>query len=230
MAVPQRTRSSRRPPAGRPPKSTKKTGQSTNSLGASPWEGLFASRTLASLLKVLLIHSHTAFYQRELARAVDARLYTVQRELKRLEQAGLVTRTRRGNRVYYRADHAHPAFQDLQRVFLKTIALGDALREALGPLRDRVQVALVYGSFARGDERADSDVDLLLVGELTPREAAAVLAPAGRDLGRELNATVYSPQELARKAGQGHHFIQTLLHGEKLFLIGDADDLERLAG
>ena len=132
MAAPQRKRPPRRSPAGHPPQSTKKTGQSTNSVGASPWAGLFASRTLASLLKVLLVHSHTAFYQRELVRAVDARLYTVQRELKRLERAALVTRTRRGNRVYYRADHGHPAFQDLQRVFLKTIALGDDLERLAG--------------------------------------------------------------------------------------------------
>ncbi len=89
----------------------------------------------------------------------------------------------------------NPAFGDLKRVILKTIGLGDALRAALTPLADRVRVAFIYGSLARGDETAGSDIDLLLVGDLALREAPGSPGPVGRDLGREFIATVYPPEE-----------------------------------
>jgi predicted nucleotidyltransferase len=202
----------------------------TKSIGDGGWEGLFASGTLARLLTTLLTRPETHFYQKELADGAGTGLYAVQRELVRLEKAGLVVRTPRGNRVYYRANRSHPAFEDLKRVILKTMGLGNALRAALAPLAGRVRVAFIYGSFARGEETAGSDIDLLLVGDLTLREASAVLGPAGRDLGREFNATVYPPEEFRTKAREGHHFISEVLKGEKIYLIGDAIDLKGLGG
>jgi predicted nucleotidyltransferase len=93
-----------------------------------------------------------------------------------------------------------------------------------------VRVAFIYGSLARGEETAGSDIDLLLVGDLTLREASAVLGPVGRDLGREFNATVYPPEEFKTKAKEGHPFISEVLRGEKIFLIGDEIDLKGIAG
>jgi len=209
-------------------KTTKSVGRSTNILGTAPLADLFASPTLARLLAIVLTHAGKDFYQKELAEATGAGLYTVQRELARLEKAELVTRTPRGNRVYYRANRDHPAFEDLKRVVLKTVGLGEALRSALSPLADRVRVAFVYGSFARGEETTESDIDLLLVGDLSLREASAVLGPVGRDLGRELNPTVYPPEEFKAKASQGHHFITAVLKGEKIYLIGDEHELKTL--
>jgi hypothetical protein len=196
----------------------------TKSLGDGGWGGLFASRTLARLLTVFLTRPETPFYQKELAEGAGTGLYGVQRELARLEKAGLVVRTPHGDQVYYRANCGHPAFEDLKRVILKTLGLGDALRAALAPLADRVRVAFVYGSLAR------SDIDLLLVGDLSLREASAVLGPAGWDLGREFHATVYPPEEFRTKAREGHHFISAVLKGEKIYLIGDEIDLKGLAG
>jgi hypothetical protein len=127
----------------RPRLSTNQVGGFTNEIGMSGWNELFASRTLVALLTRFLMRPDERLYQQELAEAVGARLYLVQRELARLERVGLLTKTPRGNRVYYQANRSHPAFEDLKRVFLKTIALGDALRAALAPLADRVRVALV---------------------------------------------------------------------------------------
>ncbi|MGD0110464.1 MAG: nucleotidyltransferase domain-containing protein [Armatimonadota bacterium] len=199
-------------------------------IGENSLAELFASETLVALLRVLLLRADESFYQRELADASGARLYLVQRELGRLERTGLISKTARGNRVYYQVNRGHPALEDLKRVFLKTIALGDALRSAVSPLSNRVQVAFVYGSYASGQERAASDLDLFLIGELTSREAAAVLGPVGRDLGRELNTAVYPPAEFRRKAREGNHFIAEMLKGPKVFLIGDEHALAELAG
>jgi predicted nucleotidyltransferase len=202
----------------------------TKRIGGSGWEGLFASGTLARLLTTFLNRPEATFYQRELAERAGTGLYAVQRELARLENAGLVVRAPRGNRVYYRANRSHPAFEDLKRVILKTLGLGEALHAALAPLADRVRVAFIYGSLARGEEAPGSDIDLLLVGELTLRQAAAVLGPVGRNLGREFNATVYPPEEFRTKAKENHRFIVEVLRGRKIFLIGNELDLKRIAG
>ena len=199
-------------------------------IGGNGLAQLFASETLVALLRVFLLRADDSFYQRELADASGARLYLVQRELGRLERAGLITKAPRGNRVYYQANRGHPAFEDLKRVFLKTIALGEALRSAVSPLSDRVRVAFIYGSYASGQETAESDLDLFLIGELSSREAAAVLGPVGRELGRELNTAVYPPTEFRRKAREGHHFVTEVLRGPKVFLIGDEHELAELAG
>ena len=208
---------------------TKRIGRTTNKFGCSGWERLFASPTLAKLLTTFLIHPDTTFYQRELIRAAGTGLYTVQRVLARLEGAGLVVKAPRGNRVYYRANRDHPAFQDLKRAILKTFGLGDTLRAALTPLTGRVRLAFVYGSIARGEETGTSDIDLFLLGDLTLREAATLLGPVARELGREFNPTVYPLEEFRRKAKEGHHFIAEILRSDKIFLIGNQDELEGLA-
>jgi predicted nucleotidyltransferase len=211
-------------------KTTKSVGGTTNPFGDGGWAGLFASRTLARLLATFLTHAEKDFYQKELADVTGAGLYTVQRELVRLERAGLVQRMPRGNRVYYRANRGHPVFEDLKRVILKTMGLGEALRTALASLGGRVRLAFIYGSVASGQEKTGSDVDVLLVGDLSLREASAVLGPTGRDLGREFNPTVYSPDEFRAKVAEGHHFILEVLKREKIFLIGDEHELERASG
>lgn len=220
--------------SSRPPKNHRRTtnfvGQMTNLVGQSPFSRLFSSDTLVALLKIFLLRPEEAFYQRELADATRARLYLVQRELARLERAGLVLKMPSGNRVYYRANRSHPALEDLKRAFLKTVALGDALRVALAPVADQVRVAFIYGSYASGQETAGSDIDLLLVGNLSAREAAAVLGPSGRELGREFNPTIYPPEEFRNKARAGHHFVKEVLKNPKVFLIGDDDALARLVG
>jgi predicted nucleotidyltransferase len=164
------------------------------------------------------------------ADAAGTGLYAVQQELARLERVGLVVKAPRGNRAYYKADRSHPAFEDLKRVVIKTVGLGDALRTALAPLKDRLRIAFVYGSYARGQETPRSDLDILLIGSMDSREAGTFLGSVGRELGREFNAVVYSPGEFTRKARERHHFITEVLKGPKVFLVGSQHELGRLAG
>lgn len=195
---------------------------------SSPIVRLFASRTLVEVLSLLFLHPEEEFYQRDVAERTGRALTLVQRALKRIEQAGLVRRTRRGNRIYYRAERMHPAFEDLKRAFLKTVALGDALRSAFEPLSSKVRLAFVYGSLARGEETAQSDIDLLIVGDVSGREVTKILGPAARELDRELNPAVYPPDEFREKAKQGHHFIKEVMEGPKIWLTGTDDELARL--
>jgi predicted nucleotidyltransferase len=199
-------------------------------LGTSSLAKLFPNPTVLDVLSALLLHPETEFYQRELADRTGSTLLQVQRALRRIEAAGLVTRTRRGNRVYYAVERHHPVFEDLKRIALKTVGLGDSLREVLKPFRDKIRLAFVFGSFAAGTETASSDVDLLLVGELTSRQASRSLGPLGRELSREFNPVIYPAKEFRQKAKQGNRFVQELVAGPKVWLMGTSDDLADIVG
>jgi predicted nucleotidyltransferase len=189
---------------------------------------LFPNPTLVKVLSLFLLHPEKEFYQRGIAASTGKALLQVQRALKRIERAGLVTKTRRGNMLYYQAARLHPAFEDLQRVFLKTIALGDVLRGSLAPLGDKVHLAFIFGSLAQGKETAQSDIDLFLVAEVSLRETTKLLGPVVSEVSREINPVIYTPEEFIKKARGKHHFIIEVIRGPKIWLIGNEDDLVKL--
>ena len=187
-------------------------------------------KTRQAVLGLLFTHTEEAFYLRELARATGVGMGAVQREVKRLSEAGIIRRTVRGRQVYFQANPDCPAFAELKGLVLKTMGIGDVLRAALAPLAERVKVAFIHGSLARGSERAGSDVDLLVVGEVTFAEVVVTLSRAQRALRREVNPTVYPPKELRAKLAASHHFLTAVVKGAKVFLIGDEHELARLGG
>jgi len=185
-------------------------------------------RTRHAVLGLLFGHPDREFYQQEITQAAGVNLSAVQRELRNLVEAGLVTSRRHGNRVYYRANRASPLFPDLQGIVLKTVGLADVLREALGPVQGKVEIAFVFGSLASGDATAESDVDLIVIGRAGLREVAPLLSAAGSTLGREVNPVTLSPEEWADRLGRGDHFVGTVAREPKIFVLGAADELERL--
>ena len=197
---------------------------------AHPVSRLFSSATVLDVLSLLLLNPGREFYQAELVSRTGKALLQVQRALQRIEGAGLAHKTRHGNRVYYRAEREHPAFEDLKRVLLKTVALGDALRGSFGPVGDQVRLAFIFGSFASGKESPSSDVDLFVVGDLKSKQAALLLGPLGRELGREFNAVVYSVDEFRRRISGDNHFVRQVLESPRIWLLGDEEELERLVG
>ncbi len=188
--------------------------------------GLFAGRAIVALLRLFILSPTREFYQRELADLTGERLFLIQRGLTRLVQAGIVDQASRGNRVYYRANQSHPAFQDLKAVIFKTVGVGDTLRAQLGRLGDKVKIAFLYGSVARGEETASSDIDIMLIGNLSGREVASVFAPVKKMLNREINPSVYSAAEFRKNVKQRHPFLTTVLREPKLFLLGDERGLK----
>ena len=148
---------------------------------------------------------------------------------KRLSDSGILRRTLRGNQVHYQANSDCPIFEELKNLVVKTAGVGDVLRVALAPLVNRIEVALIYGSFARGEQQRGSDVDLLIVGDVTFSEVTSALAEAQDILGREINPTVYPPREFQSKLREGHHFLTSVSKEPRIVLIGGEHDLERLA-
>jgi predicted nucleotidyltransferase len=169
------------------------------------------------------------FYLRELARHAGTGLGAVQREVAQLAEVGILRRSVRGNQVFYQANRHNPIFQELESIISKTAGTHDILREALFPLRERIRMAFVYGSVARHEERADSDVDLMVVGEVPFTEIVSATATAQKTLGREINPTVYPLAEFRSKLKSKNHFLKSVLRQKKLFILGDENELTGLA-
>jgi len=190
-------------------------------------ETLFG-KTRRAVFSLLYSHVDDAFYLREIVRAAGVGLGAVQRELKQLSDAGIIQRIVRGRQVYYQANPRCPVFAELKNLVVKTVGVGAALQAALAPLGGRINVAVIYGSIARSEEHRESDVDLLIVGKVTFTEIVSSLSEAQKTIGREINPTVYPPAEFRSKVAAGHHFLNTVLRGPMLFLIGDKRELARL--
>jgi len=193
-------------------------------------EELFSSQARVAILKLLLLNPANRYYLREIASLTDQPVRAVQRELPKLERMGLLERTAHGNRKYYQVDRECPIFPELKSIFLKTVGLGDALREYLSKEVGSIEVAFIYGSYARGEESIASDVDLFVVGAINARDLSASLAKAKSELGREINPVIMTAQEFGAKVATKNQFVLSVLEGPKTFVVGNAQDLEALAG
>ncbi len=185
-------------------------------------------KTKRALLALFFMRPEQSFYLRQILRIAQIGQGAAQRELAHWVEAGLLVRTRRGNLVYYQANVDSPVFAELKALTVKTAGVADVLRESLAELTERITAAFVHGSMARGTEKADSDVDVIVIGKVTFSEVVAAFQGAHAHIGREVNPTVYSEKEFREKLRARHHFLTAVMAAPKLFLIGDERELKRL--
>lgn len=190
-------------------------------------ETLFG-KTRRAVLSLLYGHADESYYLRQLARVTGVGMGALQRELMQLSDAGIIRQERVGRQIFFRANPECPVFNELRSMVIKTFGLGDLLREALSPMIDRIRVAFIFGSVARGDPKRASDIDVMVIGKVTLKDIVGTLGPLQEKLSREINPIVYPVSEFRAKLGAGDHFLKSIMADEKEFLIGDADELERL--
>jgi len=184
------------------------------------------SKTQQRVLGLLFVNADRSFYTNEIVRSVGSGIGVVQRELEKLTASGLVTSKKIGNQKHYQANRDTPIFDELRGIMLKTVGLADILRLALLPLSDRIQAAFIYGSMAKGSDTARSDVDVLIISnDLTYSDVYGALSGSEAQLGRPVNPSIYSRQELQRKLSEDNAFVSRVLEQPKIFLIGFVDDL-----
>jgi uncharacterized protein len=189
---------------------------------------LLFGRTRGAVLALRYGRADQSFYTRQIAREVDASVGAVQRELENLRKVGLIVRNSVGSQVFYQANRDAPVFSEMRALVSKTIGIFSVLRSALHPFAKRVVVAFVYGSVVRAAETAQSDVDLLIVGKATLDEILSRLSTVEKNIGRPINPTVYSVAEFKSKLASGNHFLNAVLKGQKVFLLGDEDELRKV--
>jgi len=183
-------------------------------------------RTRGAVLSVLYGHVDDSFYLRQLARRTNIALGPVQREVRQLVDAGLVTRRDIGGRTLYSANQESPVFAEIKSLVTKTVGMRDVLFTVLDPLRKKISVAFVYGSVARSSEAEHSDVDLMVVGKVDFGSVVSKLTEAQKTLNREINPTVYSAKEFRDK--MRGNFLKTVLSERKLYIIGNENVLRGL--
>lgn len=185
---------------------------------------LFSS-TQKKVLGLLFGQPDRSFLTTEIIARAGGGSGGVQRELARLTASGLVTVERIGRQTHYRANSHSPVFEELTSLIRKTIGLVDPLRAVLEPLRDRILLACVYGSVARGEAKAGSDIDLLVVSdELAPADLYRVLEPVEAQLARPVHPNLMRVREFDRRRKESGSFVQRVLKGSLEWLIGKPDD------
>jgi predicted nucleotidyltransferase len=189
---------------------------------------LLFGQTRGRILALLYGHPDQSFYVREISRDIDTSVGAVQRELENLAQVGLVERSVSGRQVYYQANRRHPVFAEIRSLIAKTIGVFQLLRSALMPFEERVSLAFVYGSMARAEENAGSDVDLMIVGDVDLDEVLTQLAPVERAISRTINPTIYSADEFKSRLQGGNHFLRAVMRGEMVILLGDRDEFGKM--
>ena len=186
------------------------------------------SRNKQQILAAAVLQPERSWYLSELAAQLKVQPSSIQRELRLLVDAGILTRRENGNRVYFQADRNCPVFSELQRLLLKTVGLVDVLGQALAPVRNRIKLAIIYGSIATSEEHSRSDVDLMVIGTIRLSDIALALRDVPSRLGRSVNPMVYTCEEFTTKLKEGNHFLRTVLSEEMLFVYGSEDDLAKL--
>ena len=178
------------------------------------------------VLAVLFGTPDRSFYANEVIALAQSGTGAVQRELAGLSEAGLLTVSKQGNQKHYQANGDAPVFAELRGLVLKTMGLGDVLRAALVPLGTQIDAAFVYGSVARQQDTAHSDIDLMIVSRsLGYADLFGALESAIATLGRKVNPTLYTPADLAKRIQQDNAFVTRVLQQPKIWLIGNEEKL-----
>lgn len=191
-------------------------------------EAIFGSKLRIKILGWLYTHTDRRYFVRQLTNLIKEDSTNVSRELIRLEKAGIVVSTTEGRQKYYQANSKSPIFNELKSIVRKTFGVADVIREALAPVSGGIKAAFIFGSVARSSDDRKSDIDVMIIGDVTFDEVVSALSPAENTLGREINSVVYPVTEFSKKVNKDHYFVKNVLGKEKIFLIGDEDELARL--
>jgi predicted nucleotidyltransferase len=199
--------------------------QSTFSAPASLPDALF-SKVRQRVLAVLFGTPDRSFYTNEVIALARSGTGAVQRELAGLAAAGLLTMRKQGNQKHYQANASAPVFNELRGLVLKTMGLADVVLAALVPLAGQIDAAFVYGSVAKQQDTANSDIDLMVISPgLGYADVFGALESASATLGRKVSPTLYTPAELHKRVAANNAFVARVLHQPKIWLIGNEESL-----
>ena len=189
---------------------------------------LLSSRARAEIFRLLFSGTGEELHVREIERRSGLNDSTLRQELRKLVRLDLVQSRRDSNRVYYRAKTESPLYPEIRNLVLKTSGLSDVLKSAL---RDkRIRVAFVFGSIAHGEEKAGSDVDLMVIGQLGLRDLSRLLSGIEEKIGREVNPHVLREEEFRKRIRAKEHFVSSVMETPKIFIIGSERELEAMGG
>lgn len=184
----------------------------------------FKSKVRKEIFRIYFTNPDKEYYLRELERTLGIPVSMIRRELQNLEKAGVFVHRKQGNLIYYYLNKKYPLFDEYKSIISKTIGAQGLIKDVLNKL-DGVKVAFLYGSFAKNEEKADSDIDLFLIGSIDERRLVTGINHLEKILKREINYTIYSPAEFRKKLQRREGFVVDVVDNPKIFLIGDENEL-----
>jgi DNA-binding transcriptional ArsR family regulator len=187
------------------------------------------SKTKQNILSATLLKPDKWWYLSDLAKHLKTRPSSLQRDLLRLTVADILEKRQEGNRTYYRANTECPIFNELQGLLIKTVGIRDKLASALQPLSQDIHIAFIYGSIAKKEEMSTSDVDIMIIGNVNLADVVSLSKPAEIIIGREINPTVYQPNEFKKGLTDKSNFLMEVMEGEKVFIIGNESKLAEIS-
>ena len=183
------------------------------------------TKTQQRVLSLLFGQPKRSFFTSELIDLVNSGTGAVHRELTRLVESGLVKTWKLGNQKHYQANEESPIFDVLCLLVKRTLGVAFEIRSTLETIRSDIELALIFGSVAKGTDTAASDIDVLVVSdELTLRDLYSVLEMAEQRLGRRISPTLFNHDEFLRRGKTANPFLEKVLSGSTIPLIGKVDE------
>jgi len=181
---------------------------------------ILSSQVRAEIFRLLFSGDKISIHLRDLQRQSGLSIGTIQKEISHLKELDLVTSERDGNRLYYTANTDHPLYKEICGLVEKTSGITERLKEILNPIKG-IECAFIFGSYAKGEEKSHSDIDLIIIGDVGLRMLSTAFKNLTEQTQREINPHVYSAKSWKEKVQRKDHFIKSVLRDKKVFLIGD---------
>ena len=188
---------------------------------------LSKSKTRAKILRLFFSDVEKEYYLRQLERILDLPVGNIRRELLNLEKSGLFKRSEKGNLVYYSVNKSSPIFKEVKGIISKTIGVEGLIKSALKDIKG-IEIAFIFGSYAKGGEDSFSDIDLMIIGNPDEDSLVVKISKIEEKIGREINYHIFSLPGWKKKIKDKNSFIRNILVQQKIFLIGSQNDLSRL--
>jgi predicted nucleotidyltransferase len=191
-------------------------------------KNLFASKIRINILAQFLMNPDREFYLREFVKILNISPRSVSLELKNLSDIDFLKKRISGHQHYYIANTSHILFKDLQNIFLKTVGVKDVIYKVIKLYEKNIEYCFIYGSIAEGNFSSDSDIDLMIIGDINSKMISKVVLKAGETLNREINFSIFTKKELLQRLNKNDHFISHLYLQPKIFVIGESNEFERM--
>lgn len=185
------------------------------------------SKTREKILQLFFSNPEKKYYLRELEKILDIPVGNIRRELLALKKSGLFKRKEIGKQVYYFLNKESPIFEEIKRIVSKTIGVEGLLKNLLKKVA-KVEVAFIYGSFAKQKEDSFSDIDLMLIGNPDEDILISKISTAEKELRREINYSIFSAEDFRKGLSRQEVFLEEILENPKIFIIGNQNVLEKI--
>ena len=186
-------------------------------------ERLFTSKSRVKILELLLLNPTEEFHLREISRRIQVSAPYVKREMTNLISLGLVLKRSQGNLTLFKFNKGSPIAEELKRIFLKTESFGRFIRDRIREIGE-IRFALIYGSFAKGEEAETSDIDLLIVGDVNERRMLDITQKIEERVGREVNYIAWTENEFEKKARERIPLLEEIVNTPVIMIVGDLDE------